>query len=195
MKLQELIDNIDISQDCNKLNLDRLSNEFDIHDYIDDIEQRVKSYYITKWLCTDSYVGVQAYFLDYVGDQAYFLDGEFVCIGSQLGRKSDENFAWVSKEKFNKTQKYLLSLVEKQYDTSPVLLESDDLQKDIGEGFHISYSSQFLTTDVICSKTKEPVVIIDRFLEDCVSKKLKIQYKDGTTKDVDTCDVIVPFLN
>lgn len=70
---------------------------FDMGEW-DDCEE-MKCYFLISWYCTDSWVGVRA----------YFLNGEFVAISSQIGRKYDQEFEWVSKEAYYKVKEYIAS--------------------------------------------------------------------------------------
>ena len=68
MKLKELIARIDKSPDNkNEVDISRFGESvFDCHDMpFNWIEQdRLVSYWVSCWYCTDTWVGEQAYFLD-----------------------------------------------------------------------------------------------------------------------------------
>ena len=112
-----------------------LANEFNIYNLDWSEDQRLKYYFIKKWYCTDTYVGIRA----------YFLDDEFVAISTQSGRKMDEDFSFVSKELANKLKIYLRSLVEEvDEDIHLDVIEEDFMDKEIPPTFKIEYNSQIL---------------------------------------------------
>lgn len=78
----------------------------DIYDSIDEgedeaIHARLKVYKVRTWMCTDTLVGLFA----------YFLDDEFVCISWQRGRKSDTDISFVDNNAGNKVSEFLKSFV------------------------------------------------------------------------------------
>ena len=106
-----------------------LCNVFGIYEYI-EFDERIKMVFVRPHLCTDSWVGVRA----------YFLDGEFVAISSQVGRKWDEEFKFVSNEAAMKVKDYVLSFVEPQYNISI----ADDLDAEIDDFYTVEYAEQIL---------------------------------------------------
>ena len=98
-----------------------LEQEFGIFDIIQaEKNTRLKSYWVKKWLCTDSDVG----------RKLYFFDDKFVATSNQSGRKNPEYFAWVSKKDFNEVKNYMLSLLEPEELTSDSLITEEDLLKE-----------------------------------------------------------------
>jgi hypothetical protein len=69
----------------------------------DEFNKRLKAYPIATWLCTDSVVGYYA----------YYFDGYFIAMSTQMGRKCDKNFIWISKEKALEVRDYILELYAK----------------------------------------------------------------------------------
>ncbi len=105
MKLQEILNKIDktdrkgssfadIENFCSELNCQYISHH-------PEFETRMKKYWIYAWQCTDTWVGISA----------YFFDDEFACLSFQEGRKCDENFEWANKEIAEKVRQYILSLM------------------------------------------------------------------------------------
>jgi hypothetical protein len=92
--------------DMNKLddgNIEDFERELETDTYIGwsyKFAERMKQVPIAEWICTDTMVGYYA----------YFFDKEFVAISSQLTRKSYTYFVWVSKEKANEIQDYIIYL-------------------------------------------------------------------------------------
>ena len=65
-----------------------------------EFEQRVKKYWVSKWLCTDITVGLAV----------YMMDGEPVAVSGRQARKADENIQFVSREAGIKVRDFILSL-------------------------------------------------------------------------------------
>lgn len=98
-----------------------LENEFGIFDIIQaEKNTRLKSYWLQRWLCTDTYVG----------RKLYFFDDKFVAMSYQSGRKQDKNFYWVSNENFKEVRDYMLSLAEPEELKPENLLIDEDLQEE-----------------------------------------------------------------
>lgn len=176
MKLKELIAKIDKSPDNkNEVDISRFGERvFDCHDMpFNWIEQdRLVSYWVSCWYCTDTWVG----------EQAYFLDDEFVALSTQLARKSRRTFSWVSKEAYDKVEAYVRSFIEKNAASISVL----DMDADYGEGYKISYNSQILS-HLKATLDGQPVKIVrskERSYDDLHSVEIKIG-KEKQEIDVD----------
>jgi hypothetical protein len=105
MKLREAIEKLDKSEKNEGwASPSQLGRQLgvDCWGHYDEFEKRVKKYWIKSWLCTDTYVGLAA----------YYLDDELVAISTQQGRKYDEEFEWVSVELRHKLRTFLLSFEE-----------------------------------------------------------------------------------
>ena len=98
MKIIEIANKIDKSKKNEEfVETDQFSDEFGYE--FDWVEQdRLKSYWIGNWYCTDSYVGFKMYFLNDVP----------VAVSSQSGRKSEEKFEWFSEELALRVRDYLI---------------------------------------------------------------------------------------
>jgi hypothetical protein len=85
--LRKLISEIDFNKSSvqDTPNWEDLSKIFNLELYWSE-DTRLKCYFIKKWYCTDSFVGLRA----------YFLDDEFVATSYQQGRKFNEDFTFVS---------------------------------------------------------------------------------------------------
>lgn len=59
--------------------------------------QRLKGYWITRWLCTDTHVG----------EMAYFLDDELVMTCVQTARKSDAAIYFVDQAAYDKVKAFM----------------------------------------------------------------------------------------
>ncbi len=79
-------------------------------DYSSRFNQRMSVQPIYTFMCTDTEVGVQA----------YFFDGEFCALSFQSSRKSDKEIYWKDKEIAVKVREYILSLQD--YDATDLWL-------------------------------------------------------------------------
>lgn len=188
MTLQDIIDNIDKSSSEEWQDLEQLAKEFDIFDYVGDYDLKVKSYFYETWYCTDTWVG----------GRIYFYDDEPICVSYQQGRKCGEKFSWLNQEAFDKTHKYILSLIEDNNQLRPTIITNDELTNEdvYGNGYHIEFASQFTKKidKVILKETLMPVKIIDTYHKNTIGKKLLIEDVEGNTKVVGTDEVTIPYL-
>lgn len=84
-------------------NLDTLEAELETGTYLgwsEAFNERVKCRCINTWTCTDTLVGLNA----------YYLDNEFVAFSFQSARKSDIHFYWVSLEIAKRVKTFILEL-------------------------------------------------------------------------------------
>lgn len=103
MTIKDLIGKIDKNDDkCQGLaDLDNFAQELVCDcSWNETFEAHMKKYWIHSWYCTDQWVGLAA----------YFFNDEFVCVSTQVGRKYDEDFEWVSQEAANKVRDFIISL-------------------------------------------------------------------------------------
>ena len=182
MKLIEIANKIDKSErNKSYVDLEDLINEFNLDFNLYYVDQdRLKSYYICNWLCTDSWVGWRM----------YFLDDEPVAVSSQVGRKYGEEFEWFSKEIALKVRDYLISLNQKSDDE--LNLRLCNIDDDIGNSFKIGFSGQILNPDK-ATYNGELIKILERIKETPdygIDKNLKVRLSNGeeiiiNVKDID----------
>lgn len=67
------------------------------------------------WTCTDTEVG----------HKLIYLDGEPICASYQAGRKCDVEYAWVSREAYEKARAKILSLIEQEMGDGPAFLDME----------------------------------------------------------------------
>lgn len=187
MKLRDLIDNVDrAKKNADYVSLDELAEELDLSlEYVPEDRHRIRAYWLTRWLCTDSWVGLRVY---------GFEDGEGFspfAVSMQTGRKCDENFHWFSQAHADRVRNYLINFME----VPPVtLLES--LDDDMGDGFKVSYSSQLLTKQIIEDATGERVEVVKTFRDMKDIDKwgfVVVQRPSGEQVDLAMSDVTVPY--
>jgi hypothetical protein len=95
------------------LNLDDFYAKFDYHTF----GQRVTTAGLITWLCTDTQVGLYA----------YYFGNELVAISYQSARKSDLNLFWVSTELREKMREFVLSLYTSEQDLDGFWLIDDEI--------------------------------------------------------------------
>lgn len=138
---------------------------------------RLKCYWVSYHLCTDTWVGIRA----------YFLDDTFVAISYQPARKSDEKFEWVSLNLAKKVREYILSLKEEDDLNISIL---DTLDEELGDGYGVNYAEQVLYKKVLHKNTLCKVVRDNsrKYGQDSIT----IEYQ-GATIDVDVKDILCPW--
>ena len=181
--LRKLISEIDFNNERLKSdpNWRDLSRYFNINeiDWSDDI--RLASYYIKVHYCTDSYVGIKA----------YFLDNRFVAISEQIGRKYDEEFSFVTDEEAKNVRDYLLSLLKNSYPDNFDLI--DGMDDEISDTYKIEYNTQILHKSA--SLKGEKIKILKKnFEEEGISSKnyfrsVEIEHENGNKEIVDCRDL------
>lgn len=184
MKLKDIIARLDKSEkNSDSIDIwEMAQREFDIFNLIVKEHDRLKCYYILKWVCTDTWVG----------SRAYFLDDVLVATSWQPARKSNENFYWQSRAAYNDTRKYLLTLTEEE--DKPI--ELCNLDEEFGLGLPISYGAELLTDTVIYKPTSEEVAVVKKYHSMDDIKKwsiIKIKFSDGRQEEVPMTDILVPY--
>lgn len=192
MNTLDIIKNIDKSEkNTSYVNVEDVMNDISnvYHGWPENENIRLKAYHFAKWYCTDSWVG----------GRIYFLDDEAVAISWQTGRKSSEDFDWISKESIKKTKEYLSTLYTNEDEDTGSVISKEDLEKELGAGFNVSYGGQLLTKEVI-HKNGEIVKVVDTWnsYEDIKKwKEIEIEFQNGEQKGekeiVQLSDVLVPF--
>lgn len=94
IKSKENQDDVDSEEFCQELGLEYGHVNYKL------FNDRFKSYWLAKWLCTDTWVGMKV----------YFLDDEAICISVQTARKSGTDYEFASKESADKLRKFILEL-------------------------------------------------------------------------------------
>jgi hypothetical protein len=120
--------NIDVNELCSYVDI----NYYDI-DY-DKLNARLKAYWVSKHLCTDTWVGTKA----------MYLDDELIGMSTQSARKSPIEYSFISLEKYLKLKDFLLSLVAPS-ESDIDIISDEDLQLDIGDTYHVQFSNQILS--------------------------------------------------
>lgn len=172
MKLIDIANKINKSKK-NESFVDTTIFYYDLNYNFEYVEQeRLKSYYIGRWYCTDSYVGWRM----------YFLDDEPVAISIQQSRKSEEEFEWFSRELALKVRDYLISIMPNNEEELSFNL--CDINKEVGDNYKISFNNQILDSDKAIFNG-ESIQILERIKETPdwgIDRQLKVKLSSGEEK-------------
>lgn len=190
MKLIEAIKNVDRSEEnCSYANTEDFGRLLGLDvSYNEKFEGRVKKYWIQRWLCTDTWVGLAA----------YYMDGEAVAVSTQLARKSDEEIKFLSKESAIKVRDFLYQLMEEKEEHVPPFISSEELEEDLGTGYTVEYASQLLDQEAMWKDQK--VKIVKRYglryeYPAIDWHKVDVQTPDGVIHEkISLEEIILPYL-
>jgi hypothetical protein len=186
MKISDIIKNVDRSdKNSDQVSWDDLMTVFELINYGWCETPKIKCYRYACWQCTDTWVG----------GKVYFYEDEAFAVSWQPYRKSDEDFKFISREMFEKVRKYIQDLM---IDNDEIKIDLVDLDEEIGDGYQVEYSSQFLTKDVIFIPTNEDVKVSKTWgyyneKDHKKWKKVEIEKSDGTKEIVDLSDILIPY--
>jgi len=192
MKAKEIIEGIDLSGNDDKWVIPTIAEDLGF-DYIqiENIDQakneKIRSAFVIKWLCTDTVVGVRA----------YFFDGEFCCLSKQECRKCDEEvIGWVSQAMADKVHDYLHSLIPQKEKVEIEVLEDIDTA-DWGNGYTVSGA------EAISIVGKGGKLIYNEHTVEYINSPSHIDGKmnfdkivimdEGKEKTISVSDVLVPY--
>jgi len=186
MKVKDLITKVNkIKQFEETVYIGEIAEHFDLVIYNWDEQTRLISYYFGNWYCTDSTVGYKV----------YFFDDKPVAVSSQLGRKSDEEIEWISKECYQLVKEYILSFYLKED-----IIQIVDLEQEFDSMLSIDYYCQmFEHHRKNAIYNGESVKIInhkDSFNDSNLKfnpETVKIQYSNNKTEWVETTELRFPF--
>jgi len=109
------------------------------------VEDALKSYFYANWRCTDTLVG----------GRIYYLHDEPVAVSWQEGRKCCEDIEFLSVETAEKLKAFLMDCIIVDPNKYDIVEEN----KDLGNGYRISYGSQLVTNKAKYLVTGETVTI------------------------------------
>lgn len=159
--------------------IDKIAEDLSVELYWAE-QDRLKSYWIGGWNCTDTWVGYKM----------FFLDDEPVCLSSQQGRKSDIGFEWFGNEAADKVRDYLLSLAAKEKPQFDIT----SLDEELGEGYRISFNSQIVHGNNATLNGKD-VTVIERVkhTEWGIDTLVVVQFEDGSKETVNVEELLFKF--
>ncbi len=123
--IKAIIENIQYMEPC--YNLELFTYDLYNGNYVDLIgnaynifSERIKELSLNTWMCTDTMVGLYA----------YFFDGQFVAISWKPYHKSHAHLYWESEELAQFAKKFIDSLLQEEY-YKPKLI--DNIDTDVNE--------------------------------------------------------------
>jgi len=102
-------------------------NVMDFDEEPDELTDRLKSYPVLEWYCTDERVGLYA----------MYLDGEAVGCHYRNGRKSNLEIQWISVEAAQKTRDVILSYITRNDDFDLI-----NPEQEIGDDHAVAFVGQ-----------------------------------------------------
>ena len=177
MKLIDAINNIDKSErNTTSADYEDFCNEFGIPDFgnwYDEFDERVKGYYLIRWYCTDTWVGMVV----------YFFDGVPVGLSTQSGRKSSKEYCFFNKDIVDKMRSFILS-IRKPEETNNLYRLVDIEDEIIDDYYTVKYSDEVIEKEGFVGG--EHCVVIDYFHGDIIAKNLKVKFDDGHEELIST---------
>jgi hypothetical protein len=149
MKLIDALLNVDKSQ-SQYADREELARELGLPylyygDLPEDFDERVKAYYVIKWNCTDTWVGLMA----------IYFDDRLAGYSWQTARKSDTEYEFVSEELALELRAYLESTLPKPK------FNIIDPEEEQDEYYTVAYGSQLLVDKGFYNG--EPVEVVKKF--------------------------------
>lgn len=149
--------------------------------YRDDVEdfcKRIKAYYIIKWQCTDTWVGLSA----------IFLDDELVAVSSQEGRKFDANIEFVSEEAARK----IYVLLSPQFELKSVsMLDQKEMTYTM---YNVEYGAELLVNEGFYQGKKVTVVEKYHSYEDIDRwRTIIVKNEDGKCETISVGQFFIPI--
>jgi hypothetical protein len=181
MKLIDAINNVDRSESDSWMNREPLYAALGL-DYFYDSDQandgRLKEYWLQKWQCTDTWVGLRV----------VFFDNKPVATIWQVARKSVEEVEFLSEEQALKLRQYLVTEDKPQFSLV-------DLNEEINEFYTVEYNSQLLTDRGFYNG--EEVTVVDKKFNysDPSSEwsKIKVKNSCGVELRIDLSEFMIPL--
>lgn len=172
MKISEILSNLDLSTKEKYYVRNEFLEEFGLQEHeVDGDKIELFRIRLTTWYCTDSWVGVSVILL---GDTP-------VCICNQVGRKWDEEYKWVNKERYLEVK----SIAEKaKYPEAEREIESLDLNEEFGDSYQIEFASQLISDFHTSAIFKGEKVSIKKIKEPYGSSRVNITFDDGKEQNV-----------
>lgn len=186
MKLRELMENVDLSSN-NETDgdLETFAQELfssPPYGWSGVFSDQVKGYYIQKWLCTDTWVGLVA----------YFWNGEPLAISWKPARKSSKEFRFVSVDVANRLRDFIRELTASN-DPDPTLA---DLDQDLGETYTVNWASELLVSEAFYEGEKVkifPAGWTDYSQPSATWKLVDVEFPNGEVLKVSVENLHIPY--
>ena len=187
MKLRDAIKFVDKSREnSNSADIDTFAQAVGINEYLGWAkawDERVHSYWLIRWLCTDTWVGARVYFFDDVP----------IAIGSQSARKSPEEIEFLSKESADSIYNFIRELAEAQKSGCNIV---SDLECELPDFYDFELTDYFLEkTGFVDGK---PVKIVQREhwpdgKRSYICHHCEVMFEDGEVRVVTAKEVKFPL--
>lgn len=182
MKLIDVANKIDKSSENEvEVNINSLEDELGVD--VSWLEpERVKSFWLGKWICSDTEVG----------HRLYFFDDKPVAISIQNYRRDEEHFFWFEEEDALKVREYLLSAGKEE---KPFGVKVKSIYDNYGDGFRLRFSANIPEDNRGVSYNKQKVEIDEEFYKDRYSTNdiVVIKMLDDSSKEVNISELVFEF--
>jgi hypothetical protein len=190
MKVKELITKIDIEAvkrstiSCFDL-VDELMLDTRVsYDAIED-QTRLFSGFVSVHYCTDTWVGLKI----------YVFDDEVVAFSSQVGRKCDKVFYWVSEESYKEVKAFCLTLCEPEEEggINLINMEGDVSSED---GYRLNFSEQMISHIHTTAKIDGEAVKVNGDADPTnryLSNTVLVEYPDGMVVKEEIGKLLFPY--
>jgi len=187
MKLKDAIRLVDKSENNSSYtDIDDFSKAAHADVYIgwsEEWNNRVKGYWLIRWMCTDTWVG----------KRVYFLDDKPVAVSMQTARKSCECIDFLDKESAEAVRKFIFEISaegEPEFDIA-------DQDEEVADFYNFDLTDYFLESEGFVDK--KPVKIINRQWWPEPEKRgyccyhCKVKFEDGEERVVKAEEVWFPL--
>lgn len=171
MTIKQLIEGV-VKTNGESPDWESISSTFDIFDLYWSEDKRLLGYPIQTWLCTDTLVGMTA----------FFLDDEFVFLTKKSCRKCHTKYIFKSKESYIKVNEYLKSLREDERESEFELI---DMEYSYGDSYIIEYPTQLLPSFHKIALYKEEEVTVVKVTRGYNSNNVMIEFNNAKREVVD----------
>ncbi len=182
MKISDIINNVDKSDKFKEyVGIYHIAESMQIYDvYTHEDQERLTSYYVVSWHCTDTKVGMKV----------YFFDDKPVAISMQTCRKCDEDIEWLSSEDYDSVKKYVLSFREDHSDG----IDLANMDQELPNTYKIYFNSQIYDYHKsIALYYGKNVKIIKINREGMIPKDITIQFEDESVLDTNIEELDFPY--
>lgn len=176
MKLSKIIEKIDKSKNNEEevYLYEIAETEFSLNIRYEE-QKRLKSYWIQRWYCSGSYLGLKL----------YFLDDKAVMFSKQYGRKNDEEYYWIKEEYALDVKKYCIEfLIEEECND---YISICNLDEDIGEFYTLDYAHEIIDKDKMYLNDEHVEFIRTVRIKDelYIHDEIEIKLPNGEIKQVE----------
>lgn len=153
-------------------------------EYSDEIDARLKQYWIRTWYCTDTWVGTAA----------IWFDDKPVGFMHQTARKNDKNFRFIDEAAMIEVRNFFVELHIRALTNSgsgnPTVATFDDLDQDIGENMTTYHVDGTVNREGVYNDRK--CKIVAKATTDYLCKQAVIVFEDGARDTVDIAEIKFP---